>query len=112
MTAKSIIDAVAEKYSMKPSALCHGGGNQFDRVKARAEAMALVRREMGFSFAQIGRAFGGFHHTSVIHLVKRAGTVEWNPQCALTRDQLTKELAHLRQRVDELEIIVNSKITA
>lgn len=111
LSVSTVIDSVAEKYGLKPSSLRFGciGGKARSCVAARAEAMAIVRRELGMSYPQIGRAFGGFNHTSVIYLVKRAGHIDWTPNGSLTRAQLTLEVEELRERVLTLENLLGAR---
>jgi chromosomal replication initiation ATPase DnaA len=72
--ARKIIASIAAKHGIEPQQLQKNGehGGRFHLiVQARAEAMTAIRRELGYSFPLIGRVFGGFHHTSVMHLVAK-----------------------------------------
>jgi hypothetical protein len=73
MTASEIKARVAAYYCLPASALQKRARGQEEpgAKRARSQAMALVR-ELGFTHTQIGRIFGGYHHTSVIAAVQRA----------------------------------------
>ena len=100
--ARRIIEAVAEKHGLKPEALRKGGIAPRCHASARAEAMALVRQELGYSYPLIGRVFGGYHHTSVMAAVSRAGTIDWTPAATMSRQELTAAVVRLQEQVEEL----------
>ena len=100
--ARCIIEAVAEKYGLTPEVLRKGRGNPRCHASARSEAMALVRQELGYSYPQIGRIFGGYHHTSVMAAVAKAGTIDWTPAATMTRQELTAAVVRLQEQVEEL----------
>lgn len=99
MTAQSIIEAVAEKHSVKVSAIYRGGGRHPKHLAARSEAMALMRTDLGMSYPQIAAACGGFHHTSVIYLIRRS----WSLSRAITLQELTAVVLQLQERIEQLE---------
>jgi chromosomal replication initiation ATPase DnaA len=102
LSAREIQQAAAAKYGLERSQLLRGGryGGKFQiMVQARAEAMALIRRELRYSYPMIGRLFGGFHHTSVIHLIRRVG----NTDPKIDRQALRQRLEQLEERVAKLE---------
>jgi len=58
--------AVAHIYGVRPDDLL--GERRFARfVTPRQVAMTIARDLLGYSFPEIGRAFGGRHHTTVLH---------------------------------------------
>ena len=70
VTIDAIQKAVAEKYSIKPSQL-REKSNRKEIVVPRQVAMYLVKELTQASLPEIGRAFGGKHHTTVIHSINR-----------------------------------------
>jgi hypothetical protein len=76
---RRIIEAVALRHGLKPEQLQKGakdGGNFRIIVRARAEAVVQIREQLGYNLPLIGRIFGGFHHTTILHLVEKYGNVE------------------------------------
>lgn len=70
ITIDSIIKAVAEKYSLKPQQL-REKSNRKEIVEPRQVAMYVTKELTPASLPEIGRAFGGKHHTTVIHSVEK-----------------------------------------
>ncbi len=77
ITIDSIIKAVAEKYALKPAQL-REKSNRKEIVVPRQVAMYITKELTPASLPEIGRAFGGKHHTTVIHSI----------------DKITKERQH------------------
>ncbi|MDP9055308.1 MAG: chromosomal replication initiator protein DnaA [Acidobacteriota bacterium] len=70
ITIDSIQRAVAEKFGVKPAALKEKS-NRKEIVLPRQAAMYLVKELTSASLPEIGRAFGGKHHTTVIHSINK-----------------------------------------
>jgi chromosomal replication initiator protein len=70
ITIDSIQKAVAERYSIKPAQL-REKSNRKEIVVPRQVAMYLVKELTQASLPEIGRAFGGKHHTTVIHSINK-----------------------------------------
>ncbi len=70
ITIDSIQKAVAERFAIKP-ALLKEKSNRKEIVLPRQVAMFLVKELTQASLPEIGRAFGGKHHTTVIHSIKK-----------------------------------------
>ena len=70
VTMDSIQKAVAEKFTIKQSQLKEKS-NTKKVVYPRQVAMYLVKELTSASLPEIGRAFGGKHHTTVIHSIKK-----------------------------------------
>jgi chromosomal replication initiator protein len=70
ITMDSIQKAVAERFSIKPSVLKEKS-NRKEIVLPRQVAMYLVKELTSASLPEIGRAFGGKHHTTVIHSINK-----------------------------------------
>jgi chromosomal replication initiator protein len=68
ITIDAIQKAVAEKLGIKP-ALLKEKSNRKEIVLPRQVAMFLVKELTQASLPEIGRAFGGKHHTTVIHSI-------------------------------------------
>ncbi len=68
VTIESIQKAVAEKYGIRPAQLKEKS-NRKEIVVPRQVAMYLVKELTQASLPEIGRAFGGKHHTTVIHSI-------------------------------------------
>jgi chromosomal replication initiator protein len=82
VTIDAVQKVVAEKYGIKPSAL-REKSNRKEIVGPRQVAMFLVKELTQASLPEIGRAFGGKHHTTVIHSIdkireQRAGDPDLN----------------------------------
>ena len=70
ITMDSIQKAVAERYSIRQS-LLKEKSNTKKIVVPRQVAMYLAKELTPASLPEIGRAFGGKHHTTVLHSVKK-----------------------------------------
>ena len=70
VTIDSIQKAVAERFNLKPSQLKEKS-NTRQIVHPRQVAMYLVKELTSASLPEIGRAFGGKHHTTVMHSIGR-----------------------------------------
>ncbi|MSV28270.1 MAG: chromosomal replication initiator protein DnaA [Bryobacterales bacterium] len=70
VTIDAIQKAVADHYSIKQSQLKEKS-NRKTIVEPRQVAMYLVKELTAASLPEIGRAFGGKHHTTVIHSIQR-----------------------------------------
>jgi chromosomal replication initiator protein len=70
ITIDSIQKAVAERFSIKPVQLKEKS-NRKEVVLPRQVAMFLVKELTQASLPEIGRAFGGKHHTTVIHSINK-----------------------------------------
>ncbi len=70
VTIDTIQKAVADHYGIKQSQLKEKT-NRKTIVEPRQVAMYLVKELTAASLPEIGRAFGGKHHTTVIHSIQR-----------------------------------------
>ncbi len=70
ITIDSIIRAVAERHSLQPSQL-KLKSNERKIAYPRQIAMYLTKELTNASLPEIGRAFGGKHHTTVLHSVQK-----------------------------------------
>ncbi len=70
ITIDSIIRAVAERFSISPSQIKQKS-NARDSTYPRQIAMHLTKELTSSSLPEIGRAFGGKHHTTVLHSVHK-----------------------------------------
>ncbi len=70
VTIESIQKAVAEKFDIRPAQLKEKS-NRKEIVFPRQVAMFLVKDLTPASLPEIGRAFGGKHHTTVIHSITK-----------------------------------------
>lgn len=70
ITIDSVQKAVAERFSIKPLQLKEKS-NRKEIVVPRQIAMYLVKELTRASLPEIGRAFGGKHHTTVIHSINK-----------------------------------------
>jgi chromosomal replication initiator protein len=68
ITIDSIMKAVSEKYGIKPAQL-REKSNRKEIVLPRQVAMYVAKEITQASLPEIGRAFGGKHHTTVIHSI-------------------------------------------
>jgi chromosomal replication initiator protein len=86
ISVESIVKAVAEKFSMQPSQLKMKSNTQ-QIAYPRQIAMYMVKELTHASLPEIGRYFGGKHHTTVLHSV---GKIEDLRQ----RDEVLNSLIH------------------
>ncbi len=70
ITVESILRAVAERFSLQPSQL-KVKSNTRQIAYPRQIAMYLVKELTHASLPEIGRYFGGKHHTTVLHSVQK-----------------------------------------
>ena len=77
ITIEAVQKAVAEKYGIKPSQL-REKSNRREIVAPRQVAMYLAKELTKASLPEIGRAFGGKHHTTVIHSITRTAEQKAN----------------------------------
>lgn len=70
ITIKAVQQAVAEHFGMSIAELKSKNSSR-DVVAARQIAMYLTRQLTQMSLSEIGRRFGGKHHTTVIYAVKQ-----------------------------------------
>jgi chromosomal replication initiator protein len=74
ISIESIVRVVAEKFSLQPSQLKQKS-NMRNIAYPRQIAMYLVKELTQASLPEIGRAFGGKHHTTVLHSVQKIETL-------------------------------------
>ncbi len=77
ITIDSIQKAVAERFAIKPLQLKEKS-NRKEIVVPRQVAMYLVKELTQASLPEIGRAFGGKHHTTVIHSINKIDVLRTN----------------------------------
>ena len=70
VTMDAVVKAVAERFQIKPSQLKEKS-NTKKVVYPRQIAMYLIKELTDASLPEIGRVFGGKHHTTVIHSVNK-----------------------------------------
>lgn len=70
ISIESIIRAVGEKFSLQPAQL-KMKSNERKIAYPRQIAMYLAKELTNASLPEIGRAFGGKHHTTVLHSVQK-----------------------------------------
>jgi len=70
VTIESIVKAVAEKFTLQPAQLKQKTNEQ-KIAYPRQIAMYLVKDLTSASLPEIGRWFGGKHHTTVLHSIKK-----------------------------------------
>jgi chromosomal replication initiator protein len=70
ITIEAIVKAVAERFSLQPSQIKQKG-NMRNIAYPRQIAMYLAKELTAASLPEIGRAFNGKHHTTVLHSVNK-----------------------------------------
>jgi chromosomal replication initiator protein len=70
ITIESVIRATAEHFQMQPSQI-RQKSNERKIAYPRQIAMYLAKELTGSSLPEIGRAFGGKHHTTVLHSIQK-----------------------------------------
>lgn len=68
--AKQIIDDIEAAHQLKPGAI-YKRVRHPRIVRARQEAMHILREDLYMELPQIARLFGGINHTTVIYGVRR-----------------------------------------
>jgi chromosomal replication initiator protein len=86
ITIESIVKAVADKFSLQPSQLKQKTNEQ-KIAYPRQIAMYLVKELTSSSLPEIGRAFSGKHHTTVLHSINKIDRLR-------QRDQDLNSLIH------------------
>ena len=87
ITVDSIVRAVADRFSMQPAQL-KMKSNTRQIAYPRQVAMFLVKELTHASLPEIGRYFGGKHHTTVLHSIQK--------------------IEELRQRDEDLNSLIHS----
>lgn len=67
---REILGSVARGFNLRAEDIL-GARRRPDLVLARQVAMYVCRRKLGLSYPELGRAFGGRDHSTVIHAVKK-----------------------------------------
>jgi chromosomal replication initiator protein len=70
ITIDSIMRAVADKFSLQPAQLKQKS-NTHEIAYPRQIAMYVAKELTSSSLPEIGRAFGGKHHTTVLHSIRK-----------------------------------------
>ena len=70
VTVDDVLQAVGVYFDLKRADLV-GAGRQRKIAAPRHMAMYIVRKLIGLSYPEIGEAFGGRDHTSIMHGVKK-----------------------------------------
>lgn len=70
VTIEQVIRAVAERHNLQPSQL-KLKSNAWNISYPRQIAMYITKELTGSSLPEIGRAFGGKHHTTVLHSIQK-----------------------------------------
>lgn len=92
ITIESIVRAVAEKHTLQPAQLKQKTNARHISFP-RQIAMYLVKELTSASLPEIGRAFGGKHHTTVLHSVQKIeGERHRNPELNRTIHSLIDSL--------------------
>ena len=65
-----ILGVVARAMNLRPEDVL-GGKRRPDLVLARQVSMYICRRKLGLSYPELGRAFGGKDHSTVIYAIKK-----------------------------------------
>jgi chromosomal replication initiator protein len=86
ITIDAIIKAVASRFDLQPSQLKHKS-NARSIAYPRQVAMYLVKELTRASLPEIGRAFGGKHHTTALHSIKKI-------ECLRAKDTDLNRLIH------------------
>jgi chromosomal replication initiator protein len=74
ITMESVLRAVAEQFQLQPAQLKQKS-NARQIAYPRQIAMYLIKELTQSSLPEIGRMFGGKHHTTVLHSVKKIDTL-------------------------------------
>ncbi len=92
ITIEGIQKVVAHHYSLKVAEL-KAQNNSRRVAEPRQIAMFLCREVTESSLPQIGRKFGGKHHTTVLHSIRKIeGLRDKDPQLKSTLDKLVQDI--------------------
>ncbi len=72
LSCREILASVARGFALAPEEIL-GQSRSPELVLARQMAMYLCRRRLALSYPELGRAFGGRDHSTVIHAVRKIG---------------------------------------
>ena len=67
---RDILNLAAKLMNLRPDDVL-GNKRQPDMVLARQAAMYVCRSKLGLSYPELGRAFGGRDHSTIIHAVRK-----------------------------------------
>ena len=67
---REILGEVARKLNLKAEDVL-GGKRRPDLVLARQISMYICRKKLGLSYPELGRAFGGRDHSTVIYAINK-----------------------------------------
>lgn len=70
ITIDAVVRAVAERFSLQPAQLKQRT-NAHEISRPRQIAMYLAKELTAASLPELGRAFGGKHHTTVLHAIRK-----------------------------------------
>jgi chromosomal replication initiator protein len=73
-SVEQVIRATSTYYGMKPAQL-KAKNNSRPIAQPRQVAMYICKQVTGLSLPQIGREFGGKHHTTVLHSVRKVDSM-------------------------------------
>lgn len=74
ITIDAVVRAVAERYNLQPSQLKQKT-NAHEIARPRQVAMYICKELTPASLPEIGRHFGGKHHTTVLHSIRKVETL-------------------------------------
>jgi chromosomal replication initiator protein len=70
LSVEQILDAVCAEFRLTPEEIL-SASRRHDLVFARQVAMYLCRKHLGLSFPELGRAFGGRDHSTVLYSCRK-----------------------------------------
>jgi chromosomal replication initiator protein len=92
VSSEPIIRAVAAHFGLKPAQL-KTKNNSRQIAEPRQYAMYVCKQETSLSLPQIGKDFGGKHHTTVLHSIRKIeGLKKKNPEVAATIEKIIKAI--------------------
>ncbi len=92
VSTEKVIRAVSEYFGLKPAQL-KTRDNSRPIVQPRQIAMYIAKRLTGQSLPQIGRDFGGKHHTTVLHSIRKIDSLKKkNPEISEAVSKITRSI--------------------
>ena len=108
VTVDNIIKTVAEYYKIKVSDLLSKRRTS-SLARARQIAMALAKELTNHSLPELGRAFGGRDHTTVLHAFRKIQELKKNEyRCCRRFYQFIAYFIELRKKKCSLQLIVKT----
>ncbi len=110
ITIDSVQRAVAEQFGLSVEQLSEKGHSR-PVVIPRQIAMYLARRLTGASLPQLGRRFGGRHHTTVMHAIEKIAEQRCSDKDLAAVLAKLQHILGKKMAVDEVHILTPTHVS-